>query len=153
MATSWTDEGASSPAARVSADITKVRAIHVNELRTAINAEIVSRGGVQQVWTNDPITSPPGVAQKVRTVHVAELRSASNYAKTLYCVTDATPVTTWADDPLIAGTTKIRAVHINELRAYINLLEGACKCNCNGHCGCNGLCCNCDHCGSHCAPH
>ena len=151
MATNWTDEGASSPAARVVADVTKVRAIHVNELRVAINAEISSRGGSPHSWSNNPITTIP--EQRVRAVHITELRAASDYAKSVDCATDSTPIMTWTDNPLVVGTTKIRATHINELRGYINQLEGACRCNCNGHCGCNGLCCNCDHCGSHCSPH
>ena len=61
-------------------------------------------------WT-DTIT--PSVT-KDREVHVTELRTALSKE-----VTDRSlSAPTWEDDPLVASTTKIRAVHINNLRIY-----------------------------------
>ena len=147
MPTSWTDNP-------VVANSTIIKATHITELRVAINNEISRRGGIQKVWTDPSLVTPPSPAPNiVRESHVRELRSAANYAKSVDCTTDSSSVATWTDDPLVAKSTLVRAVHINELRTYINTLEGACLCNCNGHCACNGQCCDCDHCGSHCSPH
>jgi hypothetical protein len=150
MATSWHDEGASSPSARVQADVTKIREIHVFELRASINAESVRRSGAAQTWSE---TITPDVT-KVRAVHINELRTATEYVNSLPSCTTHSPISlVWSDNPAVPNTLKIRATHINELRVYMNMLEGGCLCDCNGHCGCNGLCCNCDHCNSHCSPH
>ena len=148
MATSWTDQGASSPAARVVFDVTKVREIHVSELRTAINTEIQRRGGPPKIWTNSPITA--GVT-RVRDVHINELREASDYAASIDCATDTTPIKVWSDNPIVHDMHKIRATHINELREYVNIMESACLSHCP-HCS-YSPCCNCDHCSSHCSPH
>jgi hypothetical protein len=150
MATSWTDEG-SGPAARVLGGTTLIRKIHIDELRTAINAEISRRGGLARTWTNPTIVAN---STAVRDDHVAELRAALSYAKSIDCSTDTLPVPgSWTDNPLVPDVTAIRDDHINELRVYVNQIEAVCLCNCDGHCGCNGLCCNCDHCDSHCSPH
>jgi hypothetical protein len=147
MATVWTD----SP---IVAGTTEIRAVHINELRTAINNEISRRAGGIKSWTDPTLVVPPGANPNiVRESHVRELRAAANYAETIDCVTDLAPVQTWTDDPIVPDVTPIRATHINELRTYFNQLETQCTCNCDSHCACNSQCCNCDHCGSNCSPH
>ena len=147
MATSFTDNP-------VVADVHEVRALHIAELRNAINTEISRRSGIQRVWTDTSLSTIPNVTPtKIREVHVRELRAASDYAKALDCSTDSSSISVWTNNPIVANVTPPRAIHINELRAYINSLESQCVCNCDGHCACNGQCCNCDHCGSHCSPH
>jgi len=147
MVTTFTDNP-------VVANVNFIRAAHIEQLRLAVNNDIARRGGLIKVWTDPTLVTPPNPSPHiVREAHIRELRAAANYAKSVDCATDTSPVKTWTDDPLVANSTSIRAIHINELRTYINQLEGGCLCNCDGHCACNSQCCNCNHCGSHCSPH
>ena len=72
MATSWTDQGASRPSARVTASVPKIRNVHIDELRTAINNDIDKRGGAKETWSEEIEAS----VTKVRDDHLNELRTA-----------------------------------------------------------------------------
>lgn len=146
MTTTWTDNP-------LVAGTTKIRKIHIEELRTAINSEIGRRGGTARSFSNPVLHdgSQPNPT-KCRAAHVQELRDACDYAADLPCTTDTIVPGTWTDT-LNAGTTKIRAIHVQELRTYINNMESGCMCDCDGHCACHGKCCECDHCSSHCYWH
>ena len=125
---------------------TKVRSVHVNELRTAIGSELSQRLSGYSFTYNS-------VSQfsNIRATHVNELREACEVANaSTWCVTDATPDPTWSDGTRVtAGSTKVRIGHITELRNYMATLSSQCLCNCNGYCcNCDGYCsCNCNgHC-------
>ena len=126
--TSWTDDGPHSSSARVLAGVTKIKKIHIDEMRgswndyTGIRGVIRKRGGVDYSvspgWTDQTITSN---TTKIKAAHINDLRQACEYAKGL--ITGA-PNPIWTDSPrVVADTIKVKAAHINEIRAYINTLE------------------------------
>lgn len=45
-----------------------------------------------------------------------------------YCPSDLSAAITWTDDPLIADQTHVRAVHMNEVMADINIQKQQCVC-------------------------
>jgi hypothetical protein len=92
------------------AQSTRNRAVHVMELRTAIDSVRVARGLASFAWTDPTLTlgSTP-----VRVVHLAELRAALNQA--YQAAGRALP--TYTDATIVAGLTSIKATHLNELRA------------------------------------
>ncbi|HEY2091188.1 MAG TPA: glycoside hydrolase family 44 protein [Thermoanaerobaculia bacterium] len=98
---------------------TSVKAVHITELRSRIDALRVHFGLAAFAWTD---TNLSGVAAKV--VHVAQLRTALNSAYDA-AITAGKNVTrpSYTNDPLTAGQTAIKAVHISELRADVVNLE------------------------------
>jgi len=92
-----------------------IRAVHVTELRTRINALRRSVGLADQAWTTPVLTATVTV---VHAVHVAELRTALAEAFTAAARTP--PGFTDAGPP--AGAV-IKAVHVTELRAAVLDLE------------------------------
>src|SRR5262249_25720674 len=91
---------------------TVVNAIHITELRTAVNAVRATAGLGSASWTN---TLTPQVSV-VRAVDVEELRPNLPPAFT----GRGFSAPSYTDEPLLAGTTVIRAKHINELRQAVN---------------------------------
>jgi hypothetical protein len=81
------------------------------------------------VWTNDPLVAGTTL---IRDVHVSELRTAINDERTdtgsprrgaatsTACTSNTPGLYTFADDPLVVGTTLVRDDHINELADAIN---------------------------------
>lgn len=125
MATVWTDT--------IIAGVTKVRAVHFNELGVATDKERARRGLAPLGWSSSTYNG-----QSIKKQHLDDLRSYNNYAAG--ALTDPT---------ITAGSTRIRKVHIDELRAKVNSLEnhpkvgGSTDCNagCTGLCvGCSGTC-------------
>ncbi|MEK7452619.1 MAG: hypothetical protein AAB614_00090 [Patescibacteria group bacterium] len=104
----WTD-----PA--LTAGLTKIRKVHIDELRSNINIMRLDAGLITFLWT-DPIIASG--ATKIRATHIQELRTAILDVYTA-CGSIA-PV--FSDATLVAGTTKIRKVHIDELRSAVNLV-------------------------------
>jgi hypothetical protein len=94
------------------AQITVVKAIHLHELRAAINAVRARQGLPAFVWTDAVIT--PGVTV-VRAVHLTELRTALNQA--YQAAGRGIPI--YADPAVPSGVTVIRASHFNDLRAAV----------------------------------
>jgi len=149
----------------VVADSTKVRDLHIEELRTSVNTELVYRTASAKTWTDPVLFNGADLTPtKVRTYHINELRQACETAQLTDCSTDTVTIIPpkWNNNPGEGPTqnlrvedsvTKIRATHVNELRDYVNLLESACLCNCDNYCPCNCNDCGCNHCGSHCSPH
>ena len=82
--------------------VTAVKADHINELRTAINAFRVGFG-VGTTFFTDPISS--GVT--IKAAHVIELRSRFEEAF------EYPPIWT---DPMLAAGDIIKSVHIQQLR-------------------------------------
>lgn len=94
---------------------TAVRAVHVNELRDAINQLRVRAGLTLVAWTDAPIT--PGVTL-VRAAHLAELRTA--LGAVYVAAGRAEPSYTNADPA--EGMSVIAAVDIAELRAAVGAI-------------------------------
>ena len=97
-------------------EVTPVRAVHFQELRTRIDALRVRAGLPAFAWTDRVLT--PGVTPVGR-VHVTELRTALRAA---YAAAGR-PVPRYTDARVTPGTTPIRASHITELRAAVVELE------------------------------
>ncbi len=97
------------------AGTTPVKAVHLTELRTAVNDARAVYGLPAAAWT-DPTVTPGGTM--VRAVHVTELRDALNAA---YVAAGATSPT-YTDPTLTPQQTPIRAAHLQELRAAVRAL-------------------------------
>jgi hypothetical protein len=89
---------------------TLVKAVHITELRTAIDRLRQARGLAPFAWTDR--TLAPGITP-ARAVHVTELRTALDQA---YQASRQAPPT--YVDPALARTT-IKKVHLDELRAAV----------------------------------
>jgi hypothetical protein len=101
---SWTDDP-------LTGHITRIRTLHVSELREEVNYARALRGLPAVVWTDDPLT--PNTT-RIRDDHLMELRRAMEEAATN--VTDETTATNWTDHPIIPLVTPIRTNHVMELR-------------------------------------
>jgi hypothetical protein len=89
---------------------TIVKVVHLTELRAAINAFRVSAGLA-------PLASDPTVAggAVVRATHITDLRTALDAARS----TLGLGALAYTDPTLTAGTTRIKAAHVQELRAGV----------------------------------
>lgn len=85
--------------------VTVIKAIHLTQLRQAVNAVRAAAGLSAASWT-DP--TPTGV--RVRAVHITELRNALTPALT------ALGKTATYTDPTLGPGTVVKAVHFQELR-------------------------------------
>jgi len=92
----------------VAVGITATKAVHLVELRTAINAMRTAAALSPASWTSG-VT--PGAA--IRAVHITELRSALNQA-----LIELARYSSFTDPNLAAGMP-IRAAHIVELREAV----------------------------------
>ena len=95
---------------------TEIKAVHITELRTRINALRVGCGLSDFAFTDATLTAGSTTTQAV---HVTELRTALSQAY-VGCGQSAP---TFTDATLTAGSTVIKAVHIAELRAAVIALE------------------------------
>ena len=100
----------------LTAEDTIVKALHITELRAAIDSLRVAGGLAPFAWT-DP-TLAPGIAT-AKAVHLIELRAALNQA---YQALAKTPPA-YADLAVMAGQTIITTVHLNELRSAVRGLR------------------------------
>jgi hypothetical protein len=91
-----------------------MKAVHITELRTAINAARTRNGLAAATWTDPTFT--PGLTS-VKAIHVTELRAALNAVYTK--LGRALPV--YTDQTLTAGVTP-KAAHIQELRNAVSSL-------------------------------
>lgn len=85
---------------------TAVKAIHLNELRQAVSAMRLTAGLPAFAFTGS-IT----VATTVQAIHINQLRSALSEARTAF-----TLASVYTDDPVVAGSTPIKAIHVQEIR-------------------------------------
>ena len=88
------------------AGTTIVKAQHITELRSAVNAMRAAAGLSAATWTDSSLT---GV--QIKAVHISELRSNLDAARSALGL--STPSYT---DALTPGSTIVKAVHITELR-------------------------------------
>ena len=89
---------------------TVVKAVHLAELRTAVNA-IRLTAGLGAVTVTDSAVA--GVT--IKAVHVRELRLALDAARSMLLL----PALTYTDATLTGGTTVVRAVHFQQLRGGV----------------------------------
>jgi glucose/arabinose dehydrogenase len=94
------------------ANSTRVKAIHVTELRVAIDQARARRALTPVAWVDPVIT--PGVTP-VKAVHVMQMRSALTQ---VYEAAGITPPS-FSDPSLTSFASLVRAVHIAELRAAV----------------------------------
>ena len=96
--------------------VTPVKAVHVAELRAAINV-LRGRQGLAPFPFTDPILNV--ATAQIRAIHVAEMRSA------LDAVFDALGAARprYTDQVIDAGTTIVKAIHFAELRNAIKAAD------------------------------
>jgi hypothetical protein len=91
----------------LAAGLSEVRAVHVNQLRIAVNA-VRALAGLGSVTFSDASIA----GEEIRAVHIGELRSAlaAAYASL------GLPALTFTDPTLTTGVTTMKNVHVLELR-------------------------------------
>jgi hypothetical protein len=94
---------------------TVIKAIHITELRTRIDAVRIAKGLSAYPWTNPTLTQ--GTSQ-IRAMHISELRAALSDA---YIAAGRTPPA--YTDPTLATGMTAKAVHIAEIRAAVVAIE------------------------------
>ncbi|HUR82005.1 MAG TPA: IPT/TIG domain-containing protein [Thermoanaerobaculia bacterium] len=95
-----------------------LKAAHVNELRTRIDALRLKYGGLgAYAYATDPTITPGVTALKAQ--HIVELRAA--LAPAYFNATGTTA--TYPTDPALAATAVVKAAHISELRALVLAIE------------------------------
>ena len=95
---------------------TEIRAVHITELRTRINALRVGCGLGNFSFTDPTLTVG---SMTVKAVHLTELRTELSAA--YVACGQAAP--TYSDTPITAGTTGITAAQVSELRTLVVALE------------------------------
>jgi len=93
-----------------------VRAVHVTELRAAIDTLRARQGLASFGWTDPALVA--GVAA-IKRSHLVDLRAAVAAVFTARGL----PAPAWTDPAITATATVVRAVHITELRAAVLTLE------------------------------
>jgi hypothetical protein len=86
----------------------RVKAIHVTQLRTAVNAMLASKGLGPQAFTDTPLAA----GMPIRAVHVTELRTALDQARSAIGLT----ALVYVDPTITSGVTKLKVAHITNLR-------------------------------------
>ncbi|OGI60594.1 hypothetical protein A2641_00615 [Candidatus Nomurabacteria bacterium RIFCSPHIGHO2_01_FULL_37_25] len=100
----WTDDP-------IEANVTKIRKIHIDELRSEIDRRRVDAGLGGFPWDNNDLTITPNVT-KIQAAHIIDLRTAISQ---VYDACSQTMSSQW-EDSITANVTKIRARHIEQLR-------------------------------------
>ena len=90
---------------------TAIKAVHLSQLRSAVNA-VRSVAGLSAATFTDPGMT---AGLTVKAVHFAELRSALAAARTTLSLS----AVSFTDASLVAGSTVVKAAHINELRGGV----------------------------------
>jgi hypothetical protein len=94
------------------AQSTPILAMHIMELRAAIDNVRLGRGLAIFDWT-DPTLSPG--SSSVSVVHLTELRTALNEAYQAV----GSPLPIYTDPTVVAAVTTIKAIHLTELRTAV----------------------------------
>lgn len=92
----------------LAAGVTVIRATHLTEVRTAVNALRAFAGLSAATFTDPAITT----ATRLKAVHISELRTALNAARTALSL----GAIAFTDPTLTVGATKAKAAHVMELR-------------------------------------
>ena len=91
---------------------TSVKAVHIIELRTAIDAVRAARGLAGYSWADPTLAA---AATRVRAAHLVDLRAALDE---VYVAAARTPPF-YTDAAIVARATLVKAVHLAELRAAV----------------------------------
>jgi hypothetical protein len=91
-------------------DTTVIKAVHITELRQAVNAMRAAAGLTATSFTDSVLTHLP-----VKALHLQELRTSLGQARTALGL----PTLTLTDPTLTATTTRIKAAHVQELRGGV----------------------------------
>jgi hypothetical protein len=84
-----------------------VKAVHITELRSAVNAVRAAAGLSTVTWTDSSLTNV-----EIKAVHLNELRSHLDAARSVLGLSTGS----YTDSTVTAGTTLVKAVHVNEVR-------------------------------------
>jgi hypothetical protein len=109
MPITWTDNP-------VVAGITRIRALHVNELRRAVDNYRFAIGVPPGGWTDNPVTT----ATPVRAVHFTELKSA---IQVLWNFHQQGTLPSWSAGSPPSSARSIRASDVNDLRLWTDLTD------------------------------
>lgn len=88
---------------------TIVKAVHINDLRAAVNS-VRTLASLGPGFYTDPVIVPGTTA--IKRAHITDLRAALDAA---FTALGLAPIT-YTDPSIVAGSTVIKAVHIQELR-------------------------------------
>jgi hypothetical protein len=94
----------------ITAESTTIAAVHLNELRSAINAVRATAGLAAASFTDPTLAGMP-----IKRAHMQELRDALAAARSQL----ALPALTFTDPILTAGATQMKAAHVTELRGGV----------------------------------
>jgi hypothetical protein len=86
---------------------TTIRAVHITQLRTAIDA-IRAAAGLQPA----SYTSAVAAGSLIRRTHITEMRTALDFARSVIGL----PALSYTDATITAGTTRVKAAHLTDLR-------------------------------------
>ncbi|MDE2180272.1 MAG: hypothetical protein KGJ40_05405 [candidate division NC10 bacterium] len=100
----------------LTAGSTRIKAVHVTELRSAINTLRAVNSLAAFTWTDPTLTVGSTLVKKV---HLDELRTA--LGQVYQAAGQSAP--SYTDPTLTAGSTRIKAVHVTELRTAVRALE------------------------------
>jgi hypothetical protein len=102
--------------ATLTARVTVVRAVHVSELRAAIDTLRARQGLTAFAWTDSSLAAS---VTPIKRSHLVEMRTAL----TAVFTARGLPAPTWTDPAITSGTTVIKAAHITELRTATLALQ------------------------------
>lgn len=107
----WTDDPLIS-------NYTPIKAAHITELRTMVNAKLAACGRPPHAWTNAVLT--PRVST-IKKVDMEELRAATTGFVSTYRAQAGLPAAPpiFSDPVLVAGATIVRAAHVREIRTIL----------------------------------
>ena len=88
--------------------VTIIKAVHLNELRTAVNAVRTLAGQSAAAFTDPTLSS----AIKVKAVHITELRTYLTAARSALGLSTAA----YTDPTITAGVTTVKGIHLTEIR-------------------------------------
>ena len=137
---------------------TKVRKVHIDELRSFLNTEFVRRGLTQASFTDPTITN---LVTEIRKVHVDQLRTElaackSGRGESGYCPQDSSGCMDFTDPTITALSTEVRGVHFREMTQKVQALMTGCICEteqCQYCADCGYHYTTCSHAGVACDDH
>jgi RHS repeat-associated protein len=90
--------------------VTAIKAVHITELRTAVNQARARAGLAAANWAE-----AVAAGALVKAAHIVELRARLDEARAALGL----PAASYTDPSLSAGTTTVKAVHVQELRQRV----------------------------------